>query len=260
MIEAQLVVLTNAVEGRDADFNDWYSNVHARDTMRMRGGLAQQRFQFSADQVQDFVEGFPAQYLALYDVYDAAWFAQEHMDRARTRFMVIEDSLDMSRLDDFAYYPLCFRDKRPRTFQNCGVILEQMQVKPGEEAAFREWFCDVYMPERFRQDGIVSVALMTFDEYGQMMPFPPGHNHLAIWRVENEGARDLWRQSNPLAECSHIESGKTAISCWDIASKRIIKDDVTYPDAESLAKEEAARARIKAQGSEVATGQQRIKG
>ena len=44
MIQALYVVLTNAAPGRDADFNDWYSNVHARDTMRMRGALAQQRF------------------------------------------------------------------------------------------------------------------------------------------------------------------------------------------------------------------------
>lgn len=260
MIEAQLVVLTNAAEGRDVDFNDWYSNVHARDTMRMRGGLAQQRFRYADEQVQDFPQGIPAQYLALYDVYDAAWFVQEHIDRARTRFMIIEDSLDMSHLNDFAYFPLCFRDKKPRTFQDCGVVLEQMQVKQGEEAAFREWFSDVYMPERFRQDGIVTGSFMAFDDYGQMMPFPPGHNHIGIWRIEDENARELWRQFNPLTECPHIEAEKTAISCWDVASKRIIKDDVTYPDAASLAKEEAARARIKAQNSVVTSAKQRIKG
>lgn len=259
MIEAQLVVLTNAVPGRDADFNDWYSNIHARDTMRMRGALAQQRFRYAAEQVQDYPAGFPAQYLALYDVYDAAWFTQEHIDRARTPYMVVEDSLDLSRLDDFFYFPLHFRDKQPRTSSTCGVVLEQMQVKAGEEAAFREWFGDVYMAERFRQDGIVSGALLAFEDYGQMMPFPPGHNHVAWWRVANDGARDLWRQSNPLAACPLLETAKTAISCWDVASQRIIKDQVTYPDAASLAKEEAARARIKAQGSVLTMASQRIK-
>lgn len=258
MIEAQLIVLTNAVEGRDADFNDWYSNIHARDTMRMRGGLAQQRFGFSDDQVHDFGGKFPAQYLALYDVYDAKWFTQEHMDRARTPYMIIEDSLDMSRLDDFFYYPLAYRDKKPRSFAGCGVVLEQMQVKPGEEAAFREWFANEYMPGRFKQDGIVTGSFLAFEDYGQMMPFPPGHNHVAIWRLEDDSARDLWRESNPIADCPYLDSN-TAISCWDIASKRLIKDEVTYPDAESLALEEAARARIKAQGSIFVSDQQRIK-
>lgn len=258
MIEAQLVVLTNAVEGRDADFNDWYSNIHARDTMRMRGALAQQRFSFSDDQVQDFDGEFPAKYLALYDVYDARWFTQEHIDRARTPYMIIEDSLDMSRLDDFFYYPLAYRDKKPRAFADCGVVLEQMQAKPGEEVAFREWFADEYMPSRFRQDGIVTASFLGFEDYGQMMPYPPAHNHVAIWRLEDEAARDHWRQGNPLADCPHLESN-TAISCWDVTSRRLIKDHVTYPDAQSLAREEAARARIKAQGSVFTTDKQRIR-
>ena len=260
MIEAQLVVLTNAVEGRDADFNDWYSNIHARDTMRMRGALAQQRFRFADEQVQDFADGFPARYLALYDVYDAAWFSQEHVDRARTRWMIVENSLDMSRLDDFFYYPLHFRDKQPRSFADCGVVFEQMQANHGEEAALREWFGDVYMPERFKQDGVVSGAFMGYEEYGQMMPFSPGHDHVAIWRIRDDSARDLWRRSNPLANCPFVDAAKTMISCWDVVSRRIIKDDVTYPDAASLAREEAARARIEAQGSVLTEAKQRIKG
>lgn len=260
MIEAQLVVLTNAAPGRDADFNDWYTNIHARDTMRMRGALAQQRFQFSDDQVQDFGGKFPAKYLALYDVYDAVWFSQEHVDRALTPFMIVEDSLDMSRLDDFFYFPLLYRDKRPRAFADCGVVLEQMQVQEGKQAEFREWYGDTYMAERFRQDGIVTGSFLGFEDYGQMMPFPPAHNHVAIWRVEDESARDLWRQSNPLADCPFLEAEKTMVSCWDIASRRLIKDQVTYPDAESLAKEEAARARIKAQDSVIKAAERRIKG
>ena len=202
---------------------------------------------------------FPAQYLALYDVYDAKWFTQEHIDRARTPYMIIEDSLDMSRLDDFFYYPLAYRDKKPRAFAECGVVLEQMQAKPGEEAAFREWFCR----------RIYACALPAGGNRDRILPrlrgirpddaLRPAHNHVAIWRLEDEGARRLWRESNPLADCPYLETEKTAISCWDIASNRLIKDDVTYPDAQALAREEAARARIKAQGSVFTTDKQRIK-
>lgn len=264
MIEAVYVVLTNAAPGRDADFNDWYTNVHARDTMRMRGGLAQQRFRFSAEQVQDFAEEtggpFPAQYLALYEVYDTQWFAQEHRDRARTPYMVIEDSLDMSRLDDFAYYPLAFRDRKPRAAAQCGVVLEQMQVCAGKAEAFREWYAGEYLPQRIAQPGIVSGALLAYEEYGQMMPFPPGHDHVAIWRVEDESARANWRGDAMLTACPFLETTKTMVSCWDIASARIFKDQVAFPDAAALAAEEAARARIKAQGSMIVDAKQRIKG
>lgn len=259
MIEAIYVVLTNAAPGRDADFNDWYSNVHARDTMRMRGALAQQRFALSGEQVQDFAQPFPAQYLALYEVYDAVWFAQEHRDRARTPYMVIEDSIDMTRLDDFAYYPLAFLDRRPRAGAQCGVVLEQMQVRAGKGEAFREWYASEYLPRRFAKAGIVSGALLAYEDYGQMMPFAPGHDHVAIWRVENEAARANWRGDDALAACPYLDNDKTLVSCWDIASRRIFKDEVTFPDAASLAKEEAARTRIKAQGSMIVDAKQRIK-
>src|ERR1700744_915197 len=75
MIEAILVVLTNPVEGRDDDFNDWYTNIHTRDAMRFRGSIAQQRFSFAQERVQDYPNGFVAKYLALYEVYDAAKFS-----------------------------------------------------------------------------------------------------------------------------------------------------------------------------------------
>lgn len=258
MIEAIYVVLTNAAPGRDDDFNDWYSNIHARDTMRMRGGLAQQRFRLAEEQVQTFAQAFPAQYLALYEVYDAAWFAQEHRDRARTPQMVIEDSIDMGRLDDFAYYPVAFRDNAPRTAAQCGVVLEQMQAREGQETPFRQWYADQYLPARAKQAGIVSGALLAYEEYGQMLPFAPAHDHVAIWRVEDAAARAHWHGDDALAACPFLEA-PALTSCWDIASARIIKDQVTYPDAASLAKEEAARARIRAQGSEIVSATQRIK-
>ncbi|MXO89906.1 hypothetical protein [Pontixanthobacter aquaemixtae] len=259
MIESLLVVLTNAAEGRDADFNDWYTNIHARDTMRMRGVFGQQRFAFSDEQLQDYPEGFPSQYLALYEVFDRKWFTQEHIDRAGTPFMIVEDSLDMSRLDDFYYSPLQFRDKAPRSFERCGVVLEQMQSIPGEEEDLRAWFNDMYFSQRFGEDGIVTGAFLSFEEYGQMMPFPPAHNHIAIWRIEDQAARNNWRKSNPLADCPHIDQGTLAISCWDVCSDRLIRDDVQYPTAEALAREEAARARIAQQDSVIKAATGRIK-
>ena len=89
-----------------------------------------------------------------------------------------------------------------------------------------------------------------------MMPFAPGHDHVAVWRVEDDAARAHWRGTGRWRR-AHMQ--KTLVSCWDVASRRIVRDDVTFPDAASLAKEEAARARIKAQGSEVVSAAQRIR-
>lgn len=248
MIEALLVVLTNAVVGRDDDFNDWYTHIHTRDALRCRGSIAQQRFRFADGQVQSFPDGYMARYLALYEVYDAERFVQEHIDNATTPRMEVENSIDTSRINDFHYYPLHFRDKAPRTFQNGGVVLEQMQAKPGQEAALREWYGDVYLPERFRQDGIITANFLAFDHYGQMLPYPPSHDHIGIWRLADASARDLWHRSNPLRDCPFIESGY-ALTCWDVQTPRVTEDDVLHTTAAALAGEENARKRIHAQGT-----------
>lgn len=249
MIEAVLVVLTNPVAGREDDFNDWYTNIHTRDALRFRGSIAQQRFVYAADQVQDYPNGFVSKYLALYEVYDAWRFCQEHVENALTTRMVVEDSIDISRLDDFHYYPLQFRDRAPRTSQTGSVVLEQIRAKPGQEAAFRDWYNDVYLPDRFRQAGIISGAFMAYDPHGQLVDFAPEHDHVGIWRLSDDGARALWRDSSALRECPHVDQAKLAVTCWDILTPRVTEDDVLNTTADALAAEQAARKRIHDKGS-----------
>lgn len=251
MIEAILVVLTNPVEGREADFNDWYTNVHTRDAMRFRGSIAQQRFRLAADQVQPYPDTLPvSRYLALYEVFDSERFVQEHVESALTPRMLVEDSIDTSRLDDFHYYPLHFRDKAPRTFHKGSVVLEQIKAKPGQEAALRDWYNDHYLPDRFREEGIISGAFLAYDPYAQLVEFAPAHDHVGIWRLSDDRARPLWR-SRTLLECPYIEEASLAVTCWDVLTDRITEDQVHYPHSKGLAAEERARARIAAAGTEL---------
>src|SRR3546814_9362138 len=114
MIEAILVVLTKAVPGRDDDLNDWYTNIHIRDALRFRGSITAQRFKRSENQVQTLTPDFDWQYLALYDVFDAQRFSQEHWDNALTSRMMVTDAIDDNVLEDYHYYPLQFRDNEDR--------------------------------------------------------------------------------------------------------------------------------------------------
>src|SRR3546814_10788966 len=139
MIEAILVVLTKAVPGRDDDLNDWYTNIHIRDALRFRGSITAQRFKRSENQVQTLTPDFDWQYLALYDVFDAQRFSQEHWDNALTSRMMVTDAIDDNVLEDYHYYPLQFRDNDPENKHDGGVILEQLNPAPGREDAFRKW-------------------------------------------------------------------------------------------------------------------------
>jgi hypothetical protein len=59
------VVFTNAADGRDDEFNDWYNNRHLHDLLSTEGFVAAQRFRLAdMNPGQDFAH----QYLALYEV------------------------------------------------------------------------------------------------------------------------------------------------------------------------------------------------
>jgi hypothetical protein len=46
-----LVVLTNAVEGKEAEFNEWYSKTHLKDVIAIPGFKSAQRFKISGQPV-----------------------------------------------------------------------------------------------------------------------------------------------------------------------------------------------------------------
>lgn len=65
MARYSLLVLTNAVDGREAEFDDWYSNVHLADVLRVPGIVAAQRFRRTEHQRD--AGPYPWQYLAIYE-------------------------------------------------------------------------------------------------------------------------------------------------------------------------------------------------
>jgi len=59
------LVLTNAKDGRDDEFNDWYTNTHLADVVKIDGFVAAQRFRI----VDGAHEQTPShRYMALYEI------------------------------------------------------------------------------------------------------------------------------------------------------------------------------------------------
>jgi hypothetical protein len=88
-----LLVLTNAVAGKDAAFNDWYSNKHLQDVIAVPGFVSAQRFQV----VGEPVKADPLyRYCATYDIEtdDPQGAIDEMMKRAGTDKMPLSDGLD----------------------------------------------------------------------------------------------------------------------------------------------------------------------
>jgi hypothetical protein len=61
----RLIVLTNAVDGQDEAFNDWYTGRHLDDVLAVEGFIAAQRFEFTPGTLG---KEAPYRYLAIYEV------------------------------------------------------------------------------------------------------------------------------------------------------------------------------------------------
>jgi primosomal replication protein N len=46
-----LVVMTNAVEGKDQEFNHWYSNVHLGEVVAIPGFVSAQRYKLADSEI-----------------------------------------------------------------------------------------------------------------------------------------------------------------------------------------------------------------
>lgn len=64
MAKHMVVVLSEPVEGREAEFDHWYENTHIREVLDSTGWESGQRFVLTAEKGQKC----PLQHLALYEV------------------------------------------------------------------------------------------------------------------------------------------------------------------------------------------------
>lgn len=62
----KMVVFSNAVEGRDKDFNDWYQNTHLKQIVSIKSFARAQRFRFHSNIIPGAAD--PARYMAIYDI------------------------------------------------------------------------------------------------------------------------------------------------------------------------------------------------
>lgn len=81
-----LVVQTNAVEGREDEFNDWYSNQHLADVLKLSGFKAARRFKRN-----EAYEG-PHKYMALYEMETTD--PVKTLGQLSTSGMYISDAMD----------------------------------------------------------------------------------------------------------------------------------------------------------------------
>jgi hypothetical protein len=86
-----LVVMSNPAEGREDEYNDWYTNRHLPDVLNVDGFVAAQRFKV-ADEAADI----PFKYCAIYQVEteDLASTMAALQSRAGTEAMPLSTAME----------------------------------------------------------------------------------------------------------------------------------------------------------------------
>lgn len=104
-----LVVMSNATEGGDDEFNDWYTKQHLGDVLGIPGFTAAQRFVYREKQNP---RESPYRYLAIYEI-EAETLAEAHaaLDAAVTGddAIYVSPALDGSRTDAWYFKPITER-------------------------------------------------------------------------------------------------------------------------------------------------------
>lgn len=107
MAKHKFLVLTNPVEGKDKEYNDWYTNQHIPDVVSVPGIVAAQRFRLADFQMGNGAPS-PWKYLAIYEIESddlkATFDAMQAL--VGTDKMVMTDALDMTSVGGFIYSPI----------------------------------------------------------------------------------------------------------------------------------------------------------
>src|SRR5258708_2624899 len=111
MADAYFVVQTNALPGRDDEFNQWYTGRHISDVLDVPGFVAAQRFRLSSARRGPESPLCPYAYLAIYEIECDPQAALDGLGRARGKEMFISPALDPATMT-FTVLPMADRVTR----------------------------------------------------------------------------------------------------------------------------------------------------
>jgi len=94
MAKYKLIVFTDAVAGKEDEYNRWYNDVHLADVVAVPGFISAQRFKLESA----VIGGFSNRYLAIYEMEtdDPAKLMGLVGSRSNTEQMMISDAIDLT--------------------------------------------------------------------------------------------------------------------------------------------------------------------
>lgn len=233
-----LIVMSNPNDGRHDEFNDWYSNIHVRDVMRLPGSAAVQRLGLADAQPAGGGGAMPDRtydYLAVYEVIDAELVSAGH-SVCFSPAMLISDSFCFEMLNAY-YSPFVTRDNRNAPPHEGDYVIERIDAPVPE--GFAAWYADTRMKALMALPSVVTGRFMSIADH-QMRPPTNDSWFFAIYRTRDPLATLAGWPSAP----AFPEGTAARVSRYAPLIPRWTACDVLNPTAEDAAAEARARVAI----------------
>jgi hypothetical protein len=175
MSKYTLVVWTNPSEGREAEYNDWYNNIHLAEVVSIPGFVAAQRYKLNKP-----LMGEPYRpYLALYEMdVDNLEAAGKAFELLGTTPMNMSDALDTDRAMANVFETCSPRvgTGQPGDF----IMMALTNPVAGREAEFNEWYNTVHLKEITAIPGFAAAERATNTPAGVGAP---DHAYQAVYEM-----------------------------------------------------------------------------
>ena len=244
-----LVALTHFAEGREEDYNDWYTWVHLRDVMRLGlGVVAAQRFRRSEGLDHQGVVAYEQPYLCIYEVTEPLAMTLAH-GPVFTDEMPISDAFTSDNASEVYFDEAASINNEPGTNGAGDVIIERIS-STGCSQRIVEWYLNERLPQLAQLPEVISASAGV----------PSDHQ---MFKQELSGLCALYRTADlaataaswpPIAETNcpdGFDPSSVSVNSYAPVMDRLTMIDVRNPSDEAATQSRKQRERL---GNRVLTG------
>jgi len=222
------IVMTEAYEGQEDEFNDWYTNIHCHDTMRIKGSVAVQRWKLSRYQLRYNAAhvGPPQRWLCIYEINDIQANIDAHLADCFTDRMPITSAQRLESAEDFYYVPAEKGMTAVETFASRGgdLITIRMNARPGKDAEFSKWYRETYLPKTLKLIGFVAGDLYRTADL-QLIDAPPPFRFTAVYHVADpmiavESLDSHLANPGTILDCPLVDPASVRVACYSPITNR----------------------------------------
>jgi len=226
------IVMTEAVDGEEDEFNDWYTNIHCHDTMRLKGSVATQRWKLSPYQLRYNARliGPEQRWLCIYELNDTQQNIDDHVEQCFSDRMPITSAQRIDKAEDFYYVPVAGAKPAVETYnsRDGDVLLIRANPLPGKEEEFARWYRDEYLPRTLKLTGFIDGELYRPADI-QLIDATPRYHFSAVYHVADpmvavESLDSHLAQAGTIIDCPFVDPNSIGIACYTVITNRFTSE------------------------------------